>query len=334
MSNWEIEFAKFRAQFRGLANKYVNCEENLTVYHYTNIQGFKGIIESGNIYFSSMNALNDETETYYIWKLINKNKEILFENENKEYRIFINKFFQYIEIEKILTENVLPNYDLEVYSASFSFSKDSLPNWRGYTDGARLGCCIEFQYKNVVENFLDLLRGNSGVEILDDKYRLALFSAGKIIYDKNAQLKEIRSTLKKIYGLYTDENNCKEFLLLKNHNEFLKDKDFEQFVFDEMYKSMRILNIFFKDNCFSTEDEYRIIFPTSKYIESPFKIEYRTTENYLIPYIEVKYPKDSIKEVMLAPINKNSNSRLSIENFLKDNGINAKVTYSKLPLRF
>lgn len=45
-------------------------------------------------------------------------------------------------MEKILNENVLPDYNLEVYSASFSFSKDSLLNWRGYADGARLGCCV------------------------------------------------------------------------------------------------------------------------------------------------------------------------------------------------
>ena len=334
MGGEKIEFTEFINKFRGLTDKYINCKENITVYHYTNIQGFKGIIESGNIYFSSMNVLNDETETCYIWKLIKENKEALCEDENNEYNTFIYRFLDYIQIDKIVKQNVLPDYNLEVYSVSFSFSDDSLPNWRGYTNGARLGCCIKFYYKNAVKDFLDSLRKNVGIEILDDKYRLALFCAGKIIYQKDEQLDEIRNVLKKIYKLFKNDNIYKDFLYLKDKHKFLKDKGFEQFVFDEIYKSLRILNIFFKDICFVTENEYRIIFPMSIYIESPFKVKYRTTDRYLIPYIEVKYPKDSIKEVTLAPIDKNIASLVSVKKFLTDNGIDAKVTHSRLPLRF
>ena len=171
MNRGEVEFAEFREKFRGgLADKYINCKKSLTVYHYTNMQGFQGIIESGKMYFSSMNVLNDETEIYYIWRLISKNIEALFDDGDEKYREFICRFLRHINIEKILNENVLPDYNLEVYSASFSFSKNSLPNWRGYADGARLGCCIEFQYKNVVKDFLGLLRENLGLEIFDDKY--------------------------------------------------------------------------------------------------------------------------------------------------------------------
>ena len=166
------------------------------------------------------------------------------------------------------------------------------------------------------------------------KYKLAVFGAGEVVYDEKEQLDKVKDVLKRIYKLYVSKSICDEFISLKHQNEFLKNEDFEGFVFDEIYKAIRILNIFFKDACFSTENEYRIIFPTSAYIESPYKAKYRTKENYLIPYIEVKYPKDSIKEVMLAPINKNPNSRLSVEKFLKDNGIDVRVTYSKLPLRF
>ncbi len=74
MNRGEVAFAEFREKFRGeLADKYINCKKSLTVYHYTNMQGFQGIIESGKLYFSSMNVLNDETEVYYIWRLVSKN---------------------------------------------------------------------------------------------------------------------------------------------------------------------------------------------------------------------------------------------------------------------
>ena len=43
------------------------------IYHYTDLNGLKGIVESETIYFSAMHMLSDASEVSYMWDLLQKN---------------------------------------------------------------------------------------------------------------------------------------------------------------------------------------------------------------------------------------------------------------------
>ncbi|MBO6178656.1 MAG: hypothetical protein J6O04_05760 [Selenomonadaceae bacterium] len=45
-----------------------------TIYHYTDLNGLRGIIKSGTIYFSAIHILNDASEVSYMWDLLHENK--------------------------------------------------------------------------------------------------------------------------------------------------------------------------------------------------------------------------------------------------------------------
>ena len=317
-----------------LSNKYSDYEsEKLNLYHYTDISGFKGIIETGKIYFSSLYFMNDSSEIEYFWYLLKKIKDDICKDKDEDYKKFVNEFYKALEIDELKDNNfysvsIIPK-EFNIYSASFSLSSDSLLHWRGYTEGARLGCSIKFDFNNIRHEFKENLK--------DDLKEIISFRSGKIIYNIDEQLTEIKEIFNKFYEFKQDIAYRQKFDMSmpywKEMENFPYD-NFDEFVFSNLVMTLMIIMIFFKNPSFKLEEEYRIAVIQLGIEKNMFKTHYRTKDVYLIPYFEVPYPKKAVTEVMLAPINKNMASSSSIEKFLKDNGFNAKVTHSRLPLRF
>jgi len=109
-------------------NKTTAEEEKLPeiLYHYTTLEGFKGIIESGELWASNIKYLNDESEYIYAYDKAKDACHVL--NIPWEQSIF-----------DFTSQNT--------YIASFSKKDDDLSQWRAYA--GRAGVCIGFEIADI-----------------------------------------------------------------------------------------------------------------------------------------------------------------------------------------
>lgn len=126
----EKEFKEKAKLIHDMYNKKIIISKPL--YHYTNFNGLKGILENRELWFTDYNDLNDPTE----YKLSLQVVERVIGNFTKRtrYKEFWNRFkVQY------------PTYEqyYKVYTFSFCESQDYLPAWREYADNGK-GFAIGF----------------------------------------------------------------------------------------------------------------------------------------------------------------------------------------------
>lgn len=111
------------------------------IYHYTSAKGFQGIVESGEIWLTNTEFVNDTTECKALWKETN-----LFDNDELSFNRYIEKWWQKFQKNQDKDDNTY-------YIASFSKPKntDSLEQWRAYGN-----ICIGFDAKRLKKNGFSL----------------------------------------------------------------------------------------------------------------------------------------------------------------------------------
>jgi len=218
-------------------------------YHYTTIDGFKGIIESNGLWLSEAKYLNDKEE------IINgKNKAIEVINflmkTKKKYKIFSDILNG--AIEKLNSLDFSNNY-----ICSFSLKFDDLDQWRAYGKNGS-GICIEFTR---------------------DKEKYTLFEIfnfmqfAKVIYND----KEKYIILHRIIFIYF-YYYCFD---LKKGN-YIDKEDYINFLVSSLSHNF----ILFKNQAFQSEKEIRLIY-TGDPIKSFTKKSFRISNNIIVPFINL-----------------------------------------------
>jgi hypothetical protein len=102
-----------------------------TVWHYTDGNGFLGILQSGRLYATQVSALNDSKETEYATDLFREQvKKAIAEQAGKD---DVVTFFQSI-LEQVKEEPDNPTQGIsKFYVACFSTRPDDLNQWSKYT---------------------------------------------------------------------------------------------------------------------------------------------------------------------------------------------------------
>jgi hypothetical protein len=102
-----------------------------TVWHYTDGNGFLGILQSGRLYATQVSALNDSKETEYATDLFREEvKKAIAEQAGKD---DVVSFFQSI-LQQIKEEPDNPTQGIsKFYVACFSTRPDDLNQWSKYT---------------------------------------------------------------------------------------------------------------------------------------------------------------------------------------------------------
>ncbi|MGC2602252.1 MAG: DUF2971 domain-containing protein [Rhodomicrobium sp.] len=106
------------------------------LYHYTDGRGLKGIIESGQIWFTGYRHLNDPSELFHGIDMARDVARGMANGADGRVRLFLETFadmFRQQNFEKTL----------EFFIASFSRERDDLGQWRAYADNGR-GLAIGF----------------------------------------------------------------------------------------------------------------------------------------------------------------------------------------------
>ncbi|MGS2717939.1 DUF2971 domain-containing protein [Eionea flava] len=284
---------------------------NRFIYHYTDINGLKGIVEKRGLWLSDAVFLNDTEELYNGKKitieLINNLKDRAnYRNFNKVLLGVINK------LESSLFQ--------DNYVCSFSTEPDSLEQWRAYGNNGE-GVCIEFDIKKKTE-YPHFLRAN-------------IWQLSNVIYEDEIKNWIIHSIIYK----YNFEYN----------RYFKSEKGLTHFVeayVDSLFYSLVSFFINFKNIAFSEEKEVRLYYSNGDPLELFNKRLYRAYKNYLIPYVctyDTKMKKENgPMEVDLPPISKiivgpAYNQQVVVESikyFIQDIGYQADIVdTSSIPYR-
>ena len=317
-------------------NKLINnqievpkIENKVHVYHYTSLEGLKGIVENCKIRFSNIAYLNDKEEL--ITGIKSYEKVIGYKGN-------INELLRAIE-----------EMSRQIYVCSFSVEKDDLNLWNYYTKSNNSqGYNIKFNYKELVKSLLKSNQCLDGCQLL---YGMVNYCyKGVSTYSKKLNNNMV-FWLKFIEHLLSMDENGKSsdpqvkppiYKISKKEEEKFKVYNFNgakvTFEDDAMAPHMG----FIKNEAFKGEKEFRIAIwiPKEKLKKINHNIyKFRSCNGVLIPYIELMFVSSAINGIGLSPTTQSDFAKKGLIDFLEYcgyNGVKNKefIFESKVPLRY
>ena len=285
-----------------MANKYVSLRSiplDCSLYHYTKCNGVQGILKEQAFRATKSDFLNDTNEMQYILSVVS---EVLKEIRREKWRILLQNQFPdtFHEIKK-----------RSYYIVSFSTDPDSITLWAEFGDNT--GYNLEFQ---------------SGKLIREIELTKKISYHGYVIYSAKTQRKIIRNLLlndiPKSFG-YSFEDIMEKTVKDENCPLFQK-------YCDSFQKALTIYALFFKQEEFAAEKEYRMVFKS----HTKHEILYREKDGFLLPYITVRLEKKNIplRSITVAPKNHVDLAKEGMKQYSKHLGYDVEVHLSKIKLRY
>lgn len=270
------------------------------LFHYTDLGGLKGMLESKSLWATNLYFLNDRNEAvhgYYCFentikylddKVISQKKKEILQNALNACKGELSK-------EGNTREK-------NIYNISFCLDSDKLSQWRGY--GAHQGVCIEFDKDELIYGI-----DSEGMRFKHDK----------VNYCSEISTVEMNESI----NLFFQKINL---------NPQTIDDNFVWYI--SAFTMINQITPFFKNDGFSEENEYRFIFsPDAEMMD----VKFRVNANGLIPYISVGMKgkaKLPIPKIIIGPAKDPDFIVNGIKMLLLKFGYqNVDVEISKLPYR-
>lgn len=315
---------------------------SIPIFHYTSVSGLQGILGNKKLFFTDIRFLNDT-------------KEILTGLES-----FITSFN--ISTQKDRFYKLINDMNESYFVCCFSLDGDSLPMWNYYTkEPNNQGYNIEFDDKMLIENILrhnpcldgcDLAFGivdycednlsryskilKNDFQITADNFckKIGLFLSERCFSDISSKIH--RDTIEEIKKEIADNEKKKQVKCIPIYLYNGKDCCFEkEIIYHHIY--------FIKQNCFSQEKEFRFLISVPKENLEGMKkqgiYKFRVSNGILVPYLELSFPSEVVKSVMISPTVKSDLVELSMQEFLQYSGYEIPdfahfIKHSKVPIRF
>ncbi|OMP65734.1 DUF2971 domain-containing protein [Domibacillus epiphyticus] len=283
-------------------------EGSCSLFHYSNGNGVKSIVENREIWLSKSEFLNDKLERKYTLDLVlSIIQEFLSPEPNNEELLFSKWFKQMMEQDL---------FSFEIFTLSFSRNGDSNLLWSNYSNND--GYNIEFSYPEIGKIF---------IENLKMVYPNKEFSVYPyfVIYNKQDQIHLLKREIINLYKLFLYDycNGEKQF-------QFQKGK--------RILANIVCYSIFFKDHSFHQEEEFRIaVFHPYKNEKPPYQC--RLSNGVFIPYIKIPISNHGtnmpIKGITIGPKNSLDIAEEGLKHFLILNGLSdVSISRSKIPYRY
>ena len=299
----------------------------MTLYHYTNSNGFLGITNKANdklnLWFTNYKYLNDSSEGE---ELLHIYKDVIDEMAAKEeidesiyaelnaMRFNDKHIYAYTTTEKDEPLTHIMREEDDAFICCFSKNGDSLDMWRYYSKNDT-GYAIGFfdfvlQHEALIRPFSP------------DEKRVGKFLWRDVIYDNDEKKKTI-------YNLINDKIKS-----LKKHGLPLEKNLFNTILFE-----LQQYQFFFKHECFKSEEEVRCVLTIPKAPEKIatkeyFNVLYRAGNGTIIPYVVVPFPRKSIYSVTVSPTAPESAEETIKEYLSTYTSHSVIIERSKLPMRF
>ena len=119
-----------------------DLDKQKNVYHYTDIAGFKSIMENRELWASHIAFMNDESEFFHGKNLFKEHLRAKIKSVSGVEQFILKDTLDRLDNE--ISGWIMPHSSKDVFSLSFSYSRNSLEMWRGY--GRDSGIAIGFDY--------------------------------------------------------------------------------------------------------------------------------------------------------------------------------------------
>lgn len=276
------------------------------LYHYTDVQGLLGIIQSQTLWATHVDYLNDSSEVQYARRLV---VEMLtaYEAEAK------------LDVSRAILSRARETFDLvaatDLYVLCFCEQGDLLSQWRGYGRGGD-GYAI----------------GIDAASLVAKRESMGEFFFGKVEYDSDRQRQLLALVIETLVSgvaphVAAEPSATKAAAL------------------DECARLMRRVLWFalvtFKDPTFVSEQEWRVISILS-HRESETRVKLRAAGNRLAPYLDLDFKQSKalpegkipIVEVRHGPTLQPAMAKAGLKLLLRRYGYpDAVVEGSQIPLR-
>jgi len=289
-----------------LEERFQQTLQNIDKYVYfkTNIQGMDFLY-----HYTDLNGILGIFNTKSLWAsnafFLNDSSEISY-GLNLSHDLF-NNFYQSLKSEK--AKNILKNlYDdysgfvlsSNLFLVSFCEDGDLLSQWRGYALNSD-GISLRFN--------LQVIR------------TLPQINLYKVVYNKDEQSKIVNFL----------------FVLLEDLMDYLEKTKTKSFLhyFNYWITIFTTIILTFKDNSFSEEKEWRLIYNHNA-VGNNKSIEYRIRNNYILPYIKIEKLNlmNLISSILIGPSSNNQIITKSIKYFLDEKKYeHITVDNSRIPYR-
>ena len=310
----------------------VSSESNKRIYHYTSPQGLYSILRNNTIRFTDCQFLNDKSEYKHIRiPLKTALEETYYSLHDKGLGEILNNYikddYEWETLVNLSNDQETKDLKLKLYRMRYyvfcaTDLSDSLGMWNYYVKGGN------YQGYNIQLSVNDFLGCFAPVK----NPRIDVFY-GKVVYREKEKVEILKNIILNIdKKLYED---------LQNIND---DEDYDlttQEAQGELLSYLENYRLFFKDNAFSSEREYRFIIRLPLYYENieenVLKTGYEMKNGILVPYCELRVDKqNTVSGITLSPMLETELAENGLQRFLKDNGYNDKIKLlqSKIPIRY
>lgn len=274
------------------------------LYHYTTMSTFYNMMEQSLCYEKDDIHPNYITmwATYYAFQNDPTECKLFFEGLKNSISEFTKK--NNIELNDEEKENIpLSQYDLDIFTISFSKQEDDLTMWRGYGQNGD-GISIGFDFSNLPSTLPMYGLGCNSRKI--DPADLLKTDLIKCRYVDASNISVEKEACDRISNALSDKDKlCMNVILKQVFGDYAP-----------IYKNKK----------YEAEGEYRII----KHQAMPL---YRLVGNRLVPYVKVNIPIESLKRIVVGPCQSSSEVVMCIKSFLRTKGIDAEVMSSVIPYR-
>lgn len=307
------------------------------LWHYTTIEGLRGIIENHELWATDYRYLNDYSELITakdlfikhganaIKKFLSLDKTInngLAENSDESGNAYKNKVLDIVEntyetLNKLLTI-YFTSFCIHPEDDDYTQKNGLLSQWRGY--GRSGGYAIIFNKKKLI----DLLKNQAL------NYDLVDSGGGECIYTNQTDIS------KKIEALI---NDAKWYFITQYINELI---DANGPISNESVFALFQCMVFLKDGAFREENEFRLyaLRPCTTSQEENTKelkkIYYREKSGMMFPYINIleKVPELPIEKIVIGPHQAQQLCEISLKSFLEEQGLSKiDVCCSDIPYK-
>lgn len=301
------EYSVEQKRMYGIINRFrVHLRQQLRVpkqqeiiYQYTNIDAlYNGIIAK---------ETTNDAEKICLWA-----SSFKYMNDPKEIKIGFERIadiFSHI-IEQDAISQPVELKDDDYFITSFSTAKDSLPMWSMYGkngSGIALGFDKKFLQKKDVTDLVRCVYLNEEMERQVDVFCKAIESKEKLTSDQFSLI----------------------FMMIVCALALNEDKEQTQKQVETLMPFLLFM-LYAKHPAYEYEQEIRLL--TTK--DKNTKIEYRLSNNLVIPYVKNYFPKEALKEILVGPTNDMDRTIKSVRTYLDHLGFNdVKVIPSQVPYR-
>lgn len=275
-------------------------QDGEALYHYTKCYAVQNIFRTGVLFATKSSFLNDTNEMAYI---IHLSQEVVGEIQNPRWR-------QLLLGQIIDTMEDFKRHD--IFVLSFSGEGDSITLWSEFGD--QTGYNLAFDGQELLARIRE---------------RQKIFYHGRVLYSHEKQLALIRNLF---FTAIPEKIGIPFEQILQEEEDHGNSPGFQDLC-RRLRRALNIYAMFFKQEEFQAEKEYRVVFrnPDKR------KIRFREKDGFLLPYIEVNIAGEDLlpaKKITVAPKNHVDLARKGMQQYIELLGYHLPVELSNLKLRY